>query len=74
MVKNREFAAPAVGRLAVDDFQDFGTFWRRLAAIVHHLPIATKIKLALLAQDEKHAGLHCFERRPVTRHASLRVE
>ena len=26
-MKNREFAAPAVGRLAVDDFQNFGTFW-----------------------------------------------
>jgi hypothetical protein len=28
-----------VARLAVDDFQDFGTFRRRLADIVHHLPM-----------------------------------
>jgi hypothetical protein len=46
-VKNREFAAPAVGRLAVDDFQNFGTFWRRLAGILHHLPVVRKIWLVL---------------------------
>jgi hypothetical protein len=44
--------------VAADDFQNFGTFRRRLADIVYHLLI--KVWPAFVAQDEKRAG-------PITR-------
>jgi hypothetical protein len=49
--------SPPWAKLAAGNFQNFGTFWQRLAAIVHHLPIVRKVKLASAAQDEKRASI-----------------